>query len=968
MFTLSAADPDGGGPCLSVFDNVNVVVKDTAELFFNWNPVGPYAENQPPVILLPNRTGGVFSGPGIIFGGGNNFYPNFANVGMLNTVTYSFIDPVTGCSSIYSDDVIVNPVTDVDFQLDPAKVPRPGTIANEFICAAIGDVELFGDPLVSSAPVPPISADFTSLGIIKQSGFQFFIDTDKMDSLASLPVPVTNFYVTYTYVNELSAPNSIIKEIILYSTPRAVILAPNACIGNLIQFDGLASDIPKNYSSANFDFNSFIWDFDDNTPLQIATQPSYLYTVSQFYNVSLTVTTDQNCSNTVIKPIQVGRPPTVDFSWSKVCSGDVTEFINKSKTGISKADSVRWDFGDGSPALAKKPLTAADTTMVNTPWNPYHSFPSALAYDITLTVETEEGCAASLTKNAFILTTGSAQTVAATGYREDFRLGQGTWFPTNTNFENVTITDWLFGAPDGTVINNAIDNAWYMRDYKNDANFVMIGPCLDLSQLARPMISLDFWVDTDEQLDGAVVQYSTAEGVDGSWQTIGDDEKTGINWYNNSPITGNPGEQTFGQFGWSGQSLGWVTARFNLDEIDPLERDKVVFRIAFGANNPTTTRTFNGFAFDNIFIGEKTKTVLVEHFTNNADQTAVLRNTRIDNDFDTQTIVKGASDFIKLQYHVSNPGADGYNANNPADPGARSVFYGVQDPPFTIMNGLVGNYQTGNFNTLEINYDGDYPFHSNTSDISSAEIIDIEALRSPKFDIDLVLDGNPLTVTDNKIDYDITITYADSINTTFSNPVVIHIALYEEVATDGGLAVRNVHRKMLTSSGGVTVTQNSPPWTWNGSASTNARREGSADLDIQFQNSANLFVVAFVQDKNTREIYQVLKQKVNGTKIPEIILGVDDNSMKTELEGIEMYPNPASKKVNLYTEGILSQRYTWKIITQQGTEVLSGNLEREFFEPKEIDTDKLSDGIYFMVLGSHDKPFIYKKLAIVNRN
>jgi hypothetical protein len=46
---------------------------------------------------------------------------------------------------------------------------------------------------------------------------------------------------------------------------------------------------------------------------------------------------------------------------------------------------------------------------------------------------------------------------------------------------------------------------------------------------------------------------------------------------------------------------------------------------------------------------------------------------------------------------------------------------------------------------------------------------------------------------------------------------------------------------------------------------------------------------------------------------------------------------------------------------------MNGTLEREFFAPKEIMTEQLADGVYFMVFGIKGEPLHYKKLVIVNR-
>ena len=127
------------------------------------------------------------------------------------------------------------------------------------------------------------------------------------------------------------------------------------------------------------------------------------------------------------------------------------------------------------------------------------------------------------------------------------------------------------------------------------------------------MISLKYWVDAQAGFDGAVVQYSTDGG--GVWQQVGDAEGGGINWYNSRNLSGKPGGQS--NFAWSDSVSSWQDGRYNLDAIPDALRDRVILRIAFGSNDDNPSgRVLNGFAFDDIFIGEKSRNVLVEHFTN----------------------------------------------------------------------------------------------------------------------------------------------------------------------------------------------------------------------------------------------------------------------------------------------------------------------------------------------------------------
>ena len=153
--------------------------------------------------------------------------------------------------------------------------------------------------------------------------------------------------------------------------------------------------------------------------------------------------------------------------------------------------------------------------------------------------------------------------------------------------------------------------------------------------------------------DGAVVQYSTNGG--NTWATIGDAEGGGINWYNSRNLSGQPGGQS--NFAWSDTSQVWKDGRYNLDQIPQGSRDEVIFRIAFGSNDDNPSgKTLSGFAFDDIYIGEKNRNVLVEHFTNVKSNASNQANDYLNDLYRDQMTARDSADFIAIQYHVANPG------------------------------------------------------------------------------------------------------------------------------------------------------------------------------------------------------------------------------------------------------------------------------------------------------------------------
>jgi hypothetical protein len=83
ILTLTDADPDGIGPCVSADDQV-VITFDF--LVINISPVSQLCDGDPSVILSATPTGGLWSGNGVT---GNSFDPSTAGPG-THTINYTF--------------------------------------------------------------------------------------------------------------------------------------------------------------------------------------------------------------------------------------------------------------------------------------------------------------------------------------------------------------------------------------------------------------------------------------------------------------------------------------------------------------------------------------------------------------------------------------------------------------------------------------------------------------------------------------------------------------------------------------------------------------------------------------------------------------------------------------------------------------------------------------------------------------
>jgi hypothetical protein len=956
--TITTDDPDGAGPCAEVSDQLTVTINRLPEvLLLGLRP--SYAENSDPEELtgVPVSPPGIFTGPGIL-AGTNQFFPSNAGIG-TKIITYTYTD-FNGCTNSASQSTIINPVTQIDFFVEePSDVDELGRLV---ICENSGNnylLRLIGIPEWNDESSNPIETKFFSsdpiLGPrVARIGANWLINTKDL--------PGGQYEIQYIFTNTLGATTTLTKMLVVNSAPKALIAVDNSCIDDVIVFED-NSFIPNNTSGGTI--NRWAWTYGEggNGNDGFSQNPTYQYASEGFKNLTLSVTTNQGCVHDTIRTIRISKPPTPDFTWSKICvETQTTEFRDMSNPGIGNIIEYAWDFDDGDAlgfGSPNDPVPAGthDGRTSNTYKDPHHKYGDFRVYNVTMSVKTDDGCDNSVTKRVFILDYNKPTPMS--GYYENFENGKGTWVETSSHndLNRQDQYSWVFGTPSGQKINSAFSgvNAWWTGGnpnaetdfstyYPNDSTEVT-GPCLDLTGIERPMISLNYWSHSQENFDGAVVQYSTNGGA--TWRTIGDAERRGINWYNTKNLPGSVGGEN--RFAWTGKSGGWKNARFSLDEIPPADRSLVVFRIAFGSNSDNQPDSvLNGFAFDDVYIGEKKRTVLVEQFVNSNNTQSNFARDYIENLYNNQTAggLKAESDFVRLQYHIALGGFDQLHDDNPTDPNTRASLYNLDTPPVTIMDGILGASPYNGMNNIVTNFNGD---HS----LVTATEIDRRALDDPAFNIDVSVDMGQSAV--EPLSASVTFTYLDSMKS-LETPLAFHAALVE-----GNISGhKNVLRKLIWGSGGWTENR-----TWVEGESLTLPI--NYNVDVPITDPDNLYLIVFVQDRLLpRHIFQASITKLP-SKNGRTPVGIVDDPFDAEIRNIHIYPNPASRYVNFALENPLTRDYTYSIIDQRGVTVLEGALDHDLRTPQQVEISPLSNGVYFVQFRLDNKVIFYRKVVVMNR-
>ncbi len=854
------------------------------------------------VNIIGNPRGGVFTGPNLTGQDSVIFIPNSSIIGN-HTITYTYSDE-NGCQNSHAEpiEVVELPLlgvtslqngycinaneiqisgladgaaanageftgsivydtntTDGEAYIYPDSATTEGTYeiiftyTDENTCVSTYEtsIEIFELPEVSIFNLDPLYCEeddaITVSGSPGNSNGSFsysgaggdLIDNGDGTALFEPGTIITDGVVTYAYTDENGCQNSTHDTVTVSPLPEVDFSVGSFCVGDTINF--------IDETSSATDLDAWLWNFgdplsDDNT--STLSNPDHFYENPGEKDIQLTVTTIDGCSSSSTQTIDFDNSPEVDFSWENECAGiGTTSFTNLS----NDTTTILWEFGDG-----------ATSDQVNTT----HAYADEGAYDVTLSVANSFGCETVVSKTVHV-----RPYIQNFPYIQDFEGETSGGWLVDVNHTN---SSWEYGTPNGVIIDHTIDGetAWctgLSNNHNDGEQSAIVSPCFDFSAFKKPMFKLDIWSATQKDADGAVLQAKVVGETD--WTNVGNPNDA-INWYNGIGLTGNPGgEDNIGSYGWTGVDSNWVDARHKLDFL--IGKENVRFRIAFGSDNGGN---YDGFAFDNISIGERSKLVFIESFINNSSN----ESGQINDDL-TNLLEQNPLDIVDVQYHTSFPGSDEFNSHNPIDPSARSTYYGVTNVPWSVVN---GNKFSGTTNNM----------------LADTKILDEQSLENPRFSVDI-----ETTKTDAHIDINATIKAKSSLS---ARNITVHTVIIEKevssvTAPNGETVFLSIMKKMLPNAGGTYFSH-----AWSPGQTENI--ELSWDFENVY-NAEQIETIMFVQDENTREIFQAGTDDttVNQVGTKQILIDMHEKPFI-------VYPNPTRKDFTvllhsrLHADGLLT--------------------------------------------------------------
>ncbi len=163
------------------------------------------------------------------------------------------------------------------------------------------------------------------------------------------------YQVTLQATNASGCQNFVTKPITIYSQPQpnfSLDLPPFSCAGSPSQFNDLTPPLTDS------NITSRLWSFGDvSNGSSTQTNPTYTYNEAGDYQVSLGVSSNFGCSNTIQKTITIQPSPTVNFSNTPACLNQPTQF-----TDASGADVKAWLWSIQNISYTTKNVTHAFNT------------------------------------------------------------------------------------------------------------------------------------------------------------------------------------------------------------------------------------------------------------------------------------------------------------------------------------------------------------------------------------------------------------------------------------------------------------------------------------------------------------------------------------------------------------------------------------------------------------------------------
>lgn len=281
-------------------------------------------------------------------------------------------------------------------------------------------------------------------------------------------------------------------------TSNYVTYAPRA-VPNFTHNAGTCNSLPVAFTNSTTLADGtmgYSWDLGEVNATSTQMNPVHEYSAYGNIQVTLTVTTDMGCVNTVSKSFTLVESPKADFTFPVLCDVDVINFTNATTSPIGTTTNYEWAFSDG--------------LNYSTP-NVTRQFPSIGSYSVELSAYSSNGCSDKVTKTFSI-----DENPVAEFYVADVCLGTEVQLQNASIGNNGNVTyDWSLGNTQTSSLKNPVVNYSAVGEYTVDLVVTTPGGCSDnvsktVKVKAVPALVGTIDVSTANQGDGTMIFEATS--------------------------------------------------------------------------------------------------------------------------------------------------------------------------------------------------------------------------------------------------------------------------------------------------------------------------------------------------------------------------------------------------------------------------------------------------------------------------
>ncbi len=192
------------------------------------------------------------------------------------------------------------------------------------------------------------------------------------------------YTVTLTATSDQGCVGSAKLPVNVHPQPNVSWTRSKTCEGDPMQF--------TNYTQIQGGNPNWVWNF-NGLGASAGQHPQFTFPGGGQYTVSLVARTPFGCIDSLVKDVYVNYKPTVDFVADKLkgCAPLCPNFQDLSVVTGSNISKWNWSFGNGTGSFAQHPQKCFENETS-----------SYRVYDATLTVTSDSGCVATLTKFDYI--------------------------------------------------------------------------------------------------------------------------------------------------------------------------------------------------------------------------------------------------------------------------------------------------------------------------------------------------------------------------------------------------------------------------------------------------------------------------------------------------------------------------------------------------------------------------------------